>query len=101
MISDLAPVALLLQRAGRCWRHEDLGVITRPRWAAGPRLVVLVPPGGPASPRLFRSWTAIYDEVLLARTCRLLAARDVIRIPGDVQGLVDAVYYRRMTPART
>ena len=93
VISDLAPVALLLQRAGRCWRHEDLGVITRPRWAAGPRLVVLVPPGGPASPRLFRSWTAIYDEVLLARTCRLLASRDVIRIPGDVQGLVDAVYY--------
>ena len=93
VISDLAPVALLLQRAGRCWRHEDLGVITRPRWAAGPRLVVLVPPGGPARPRLFRSWTAIYDEVLLARTCRLLASRDVIRIPGDVQGLVDAVYY--------
>jgi hypothetical protein len=46
--------------------------------------VVLVPPGGPASPRLFRSWTAIYDEVLLARTCRLLASRDVIAIPGDV-----------------
>ena len=91
VISDLAPVALLLQRAGRCWRHEDLGVITRPRWAAGPRLVVLVPPGGPARPRLFRSWTAIYDEVLLARTCRLLASRDVIRIPGDVQGLVNAV----------
>jgi CRISPR-associated endonuclease/helicase Cas3 len=93
VISDLAPVALLLQRAGRCWRHEDLGVITRPGWAAGPRLVVLVPPGGPARPRLFRSWTAVYDEVLLARTCRLLAARDMIRIPGDVQGLVDAVYY--------
>ena len=35
--------------AGRAlpWRHEDLGVITRPRWAAGPRLVVLVPPGRP------------------------------------------------------
>jgi len=93
VISDLAPVALLLQRAGRCWRHEDLGVITRPGWAAGPRLVVLVPPGGPAGPRLFRSWTAVYDEVLLARTYRLLAGRDEIRIPGDVQGLVDAVYY--------
>jgi CRISPR-associated endonuclease/helicase Cas3 len=93
VISDLAPVALLLQRAGRCWRHEDLGVITRPGWAAGPRLVVLVPPGGPAGPRLFRSWTAVYDEVLLARTVRLLASRDEIPIPGDVQGLVDAVYY--------
>lgn len=93
MISDLAPVALLLQRAGRCWRHEDLGVITRPPWAVGPRLVVLVPPGGPEQPQLFQSWTAVYDEVLLARTYRLLARREVIRIPADVQELVDAVYY--------
>jgi CRISPR-associated endonuclease/helicase Cas3 len=93
IVSDLAPVALLLQRAGRCWRHEDLAVITRPSWAAGPRLVVLVPPGDPDRPQLFPSWTAIYDEALLVRTYRLLAAREVIRVPNDVQELVDAVYY--------
>ncbi|MGH3403479.1 MAG: CRISPR-associated helicase/endonuclease Cas3, partial [Streptosporangiaceae bacterium] len=92
IISDLAPVALLLQRAGRCWRHEDPGVISRPAWAAGPRLVVLVPPGGPGKPQMFASWKAIYDESLLAATYRLLASREVIRIPGDVQELVDAVY---------
>jgi CRISPR-associated endonuclease/helicase Cas3 len=92
IISDLAPVALLLQRAGRCWRHEGLKVITRPPWASGPRLVVLVPPGGPDKPELFRSWKAVYDESLLTGTCKLLAARDIIRIPTDVQGLVDDVY---------
>ena len=85
-------MALLLQRAGRCWRHEDLEVITRPPWASGPRLVVLVPPGGPDKPELFRSWKAVYDESLLTGTCKLLADRDVIRIPADVQGLVDDVY---------
>ena len=63
--------------------------------------MVLVPPGGPVSPRLFRSWTAIYDEVLLARTFRLLAPRDVIAVPGDVQGLVGAVYYPPVMSART
>lgn len=94
IISDLAPVALLLQRAGRCWRHDDLGVITRPRWADGPRLVVLVPPGGPASPLLARSWQAVYHESLLRATHRLLAewGNSPIRIPADVQDLVDRVY---------
>jgi CRISPR-associated endonuclease/helicase Cas3 len=92
IVSDLAPVALLLQRAGRCWRHEDLKVITRPSWASGPRLIVLVPPGGPDKPELLRSWQAIYDESLLAGTYKLLAQRDTIRIPADVQGLVDDVY---------
>jgi len=92
IISDLAPVALLLQRAGRCWRHEDLRVITRPPWVSGPRLVVLVPPGGPDRPELFRSWEAIYDESLLTGTYKLLAERDTIRVPTDVQRLVDDVY---------
>ena len=92
VISDLAPIALLLQRAGRCWRHQKLGKITRPAWATGPRLTVLVPPGGPEQPRLFRSWTAVYDESLLIGTYRLLARRKVIRVPADVQDLIDAVY---------
>lgn len=44
VISDLAPLAQLLQRAGRGHRHTlgDRG--TRPAWAAEPRLVVLAPP---------------------------------------------------------
>ena len=78
IISDLAPIALLLQRAGRCWRHHALMTITRPAWAAGPRLTVLVSPGGPDKPRIFWSWTAIYDESLLIGTYRLLARRNSI-----------------------
>jgi CRISPR-associated endonuclease/helicase Cas3 len=92
IISDLAPIALLIQRAGRCWRHQKLKTITRPAWATGPHLTVLVPPGGPKSPQLFRSWTAIYDESLLLGTYQLLCRWNVITIPGDVQGLIDAVY---------
>lgn len=92
VVSDLAPVALLLQRSGRCWRHENLGTIPRPSWSAGPCLTVLVPPGGPWSPRVFGSWAAVYDRSLLANTYRLLAGRQEIAVPGDVQELVDAVY---------
>ncbi|MER7720845.1 CRISPR-associated helicase Cas3', partial [Streptomyces flaveolus] len=50
VISDLAPLSLLLQRAGRCWRHENHwarhgypGGRGRPAWAGGPQLVVLDP----------------------------------------------------------
>lgn len=92
IVSDLAPVALLIQRAGRCWRHEALGTIRRPAWASAPRLTVLVPTGGPGSPELFRSWKAVYDESLLTATYRLLADHDQIRIPDDVQQFVDDVY---------
>jgi CRISPR-associated endonuclease/helicase Cas3 len=92
IVSDLAPIALLLQRAGRCWRHEILRKIRRPAWATGPRLAVLVPPGGPRAPQLFGSWKAVYDESLLTGTYRLLADRGEVRIPEDVQDLVDAVY---------
>jgi len=97
MVSDIAPVSLLLQRAGRCWRHEHLDVVERPAWAERPELVVLTPEqdaeaDGP--PRFPRSWQAVYPLSLLQRTHALLRRRDgePVRIPEDVQSLVDDVY---------
>jgi CRISPR-associated endonuclease/helicase Cas3 len=90
VVSELAPMALLLQRAGRGHRHE------RPRPAAlpRPRLEVLVPVNldGACSPP--QRWSDIYDQDLLLRTQRLLSARAgrPVRIPDDVQALVDGVY---------
>jgi hypothetical protein len=34
----------------------------------------------------------VYDASLLMNTRRLLARRSVVSVPGDVQGLIDAVY---------
>lgn len=97
MISDLAPVSLLLQRAGRCWRHEHLGIINRPQWAKQPELVVLTPEqNGDAdgAPWFPRSWTSVYPLALLQRTYTLLRRRNgaPVQIPEDVQQLVDDVY---------
>ncbi|MGW3565914.1 CRISPR-associated endonuclease Cas3'' [Streptomyces sp. NPDC000941] len=101
VISDLAPLAQLLQRAGRCWRHEKWwaehgrpGGRERPAWAkaAGPRLVVLDPlsegGGVPAH------WGEVYPEFLLRETSEVLAGRGdkPVRIPEDVQDLVEEVH---------
>jgi len=101
VISDLAPLALLLQRAGRCWRHESWwarhgrpGGRNRPDWAAltGPRLVVLDPllDGGGVP----KQWGTVYPEFLLMETSQVLAerGRKPVSIPGDVQELVETVH---------
>ncbi|MFB8020828.1 CRISPR-associated helicase Cas3' [Streptomyces rubiginosohelvolus] len=99
VISDLAPLSLLLQRAGRCWRHEQhwqrLGYPDgrgRPVWADEPRLVVLDPVAGGG--RVPVQWGEVYSEHLLGRTSRMLAEVEGsgVAIPDDVQGLVEAVH---------
>ncbi|WP_406729525.1 CRISPR-associated helicase Cas3' [Streptomyces sp. GD-15H] len=99
VISDLAPLSLLLQRAGRCWRHENHWARHgypdgrgRPAWASGPHLVVLDPiAGGGKTPA---QWGEVYSEHLLATTSHTLAGIEggTISIPDDVQGLVEAVH---------
>ncbi|WP_420162286.1 CRISPR-associated helicase Cas3' [Nocardiopsis sp. CNT-189] len=93
VVTDLAPVSLLLQRAGRCWRHQGIEGIRRPRWAEGPRMVVFVPEGGKAAD-LPPGWAHIYPASLLVRTRNMLEARqgEPVKVPGDVQGLVERVY---------
>ncbi|WP_236726365.1 CRISPR-associated helicase Cas3' [Streptomyces sp. NBRC 110465] len=99
VISDLAPLSLLLQRAGRCWRHEQHWQRHgypdgrgRPPWADEPRLVVLDPLAGGG--RVPVQWGEVYSEHLLGRTSRILAEVEGggIAIPGDVQRLVEAVH---------
>ncbi|ULR48559.1 CRISPR-associated helicase Cas3' [Streptomyces deccanensis] len=99
VISDLAPLALLLQRAGRCWRHETWWAKhgcpqgrKRPAWASQPQLVVLDPlaagRGVPAQ------WGEVYAEFLLRETSEVLNRRgeQPLAIPQDVQELVEEVH---------
>jgi len=94
LVTDLAPVGLLLQRAGRCWRHEHLGVVARPAWAREPRMAVLVPQEQQSRGHVPRSWQYVYTPSLLMRTHTLLARRAGahVRIPEDIQSLVDDLY---------
>ena len=95
VISDLAPVAQLLQRAGRAWRHDTT---PRPDWATTPRIVVLSP-SSEGKLSVPKSWGDVYSPSLLHRTEELLIQRQntPVRVPEDVQELVDGVYEEEFT----
>ncbi|MER7122415.1 CRISPR-associated helicase Cas3' [Streptomyces goshikiensis] len=96
VISDLAPLAQLLQRVGRGRRHRR-GPMGRPSWAQAeerPKLVVLEPVDSEGRTRVPPTWGEVYDHGLLVRTAELLRRKKEggIAVPGDVQRLIDAVY---------
>lgn len=105
LISDLAPISLLLQRAGRCWRHErywthsgDHRPRKRPPWCrTGPRLITLIPVDGKKALCLPETWGYVYHPYLLAETARLLDERGegTVKLPDAVQDLVERVYGAR------
>ncbi|MDT0267650.1 CRISPR-associated helicase Cas3' [Streptomyces sp. DSM 44915] len=96
VVSDLAPLAQLLQRAGRGCRNTR-GRSGRPAWLSDeerPRLVVLAPAASTDAKGLPGSMAAVYDPSLLVRTVTLLGGlpSGEIAIPNDVQHLIDEVY---------
>jgi CRISPR-associated endonuclease/helicase Cas3 len=96
MVSDLAPIELLIQRAGRLHRHPD----RRDRAAAYrlPELLV-VSPAPMADPN--EAWAAdaaiggscfVYPPHILWLSATVLFGTGRIATPGGVRGLVEAVY---------
>lgn len=89
LISDLAPVDLLLQRAGRLHRHQR---DQRPAAHNLPRLQV----AGLLYERLpeleTTSWGRIYGDYLCLVTWAILLNEPVWRLPDDIDRLVQAVY---------
>lgn len=88
MITDLAPVDLLLQRAGRLHRHQR----QRPAQHLEPRLSV----AGflrEREPELIETaWGFVYDPYVLYRTWGIAGKEAVWRLPEDIDRLVQAVY---------
>ena len=84
LITELAPVDLLLQRTGRLHRHE----IERPKKFKIPTVHVF---GVKENTELFDEGTSyIYSKYILAKTVQVL--KNEIVIPKDISKLVQKVY---------
>ena len=92
LITDLAPIDLLIQRAGRLWRHH------RPERDGQPELLVVGPePVDDADEEWFgrdfpRAQYVYPDHARLWLTARTLEAAGAVESPGKLRSLVEVVY---------
>lgn len=86
--TDLAPIDLVLQRAGRLWRHAR-----ESRPVSEPTLLVAGLAGD--EPPSFGKplwWGTVYREDILLRTWILLDDKQNLTLPDEIDTLVQAVY---------
>lgn len=90
MVSEIAPIDLLLQRSGRLHRH----LRQRPRRLKGPELIVLChgDTNGPPPETFGKNIEYVYERYILLRTWLALRERKVIEVPTQIEKLIEFVY---------
>ena len=86
--TDLAPIDLVLQRAGRLWRH------TRTSRPVFKPFLLIAGLEGTEPPSFGKPlwWGAVYREDILLRTWSLLRTKQQMTLPDEIDPLVEAVY---------
>jgi CRISPR-associated endonuclease/helicase Cas3 len=87
--TDLAPIDLIFQRAGRLHRHPR----SRPVGFEEPRLVVHTPSDEDVTRFQFGPSQFVYDVGTLWIANRAIIARSALRIPEDIRLLVEETYH--------
>ena len=95
MVTDLAPVDLVLQRAGRLQRHSRV----RPTGLEQPLLWIVVPKTGTTGVPAWKGSGRIYSPHVLLRSWLTLRTIHQIVIPDDLERLIEAAYDERDCPA--
>ncbi len=90
MITELAPVDLVLQRAGRLHRHAREH---RPPAFERPALWLVRPEGETSPPGpSFGASAYVYAESILLRSWLALRERTAVTLPNDMEVLIESVY---------
>ena len=91
MLTDLAPLDLILQRAGRLHRFGPSQVqnLRRPVPHQVPRLYVA---GLTEVPPDLKGWDRVYPRYLLLRSWVVLRGRSTFALPTEIERLVELVY---------
>ncbi|UGT59940.1 CRISPR-associated helicase Cas3' [Nocardia asteroides] len=97
LVTDLAPVDLMLQRIGRLHRHRRDG---RPTAVARPRCLVRGADWNAVPPEPVRGSEAVYGLSRLLRAALVLSLSTgrSVTVPDDVPGLVAAAYDEKVDP---
>ncbi len=100
MISDLAPVDLLLQRMGRLHRHpRGAGESDRPPRLRSPRMLITGAEWDAQPVAAVPGSRRIYGQALLFRAAATLRARGgIVRLADDIPALVEAAYDPALSP---
>jgi CRISPR-associated endonuclease/helicase Cas3 len=89
LVSDMAPVDLLLQRGGRIHRHSRAD---RPVVAATPRIYIAgLDRSARVEPAAFRP---VYEWLPVLRTADALSRMNALHLPDDIDRLVQQIYGR-------
>lgn len=100
IVTDIAPVDLLLQRFGRMHRH-DKNNPGRPTNVNEPRAYLLVPENkieGPTKtkewnmPKDLKGFAEVYDPLTIYRTIKALSENSIVKLPVMYRSLVEEVY---------
>lgn len=89
MISEVAPVDLIIQRAGRLHRHERP---RRPETLQEQQIWLIEPETNADGLPDFGASSYIYSDYVLLRTWLELHHRQQLQVPEDVSPLIEAVY---------
>lgn len=91
--TDLAPIDLVLQRAGRLWRHA------RPPRPVSEPILLVSGLAGDEPPSFGKPlwWGTVYREDVLLRTWCLLQGKQHLSLPDEIDTLVQSVYEEQIT----